>query len=184
MSEEYKNINTPMELFEFMNQNISYGYLGRNDKIYYFGDKNFNKDWEKFYILQGVDDILNTKVGTCFDQVEFAREWFILHNYEIKVFFHMIVLSYSNSYPSHTFLIYKDKVDNNWCWFENAWYELKGIHKFSTVDELLKFEYNENLKLLKDYNIKEEELNNFVIREISKPNRHISANDYIAFCLK
>lgn len=37
MREEYNNINTPKKLFEFMNQNISYGYLGKNNKIYYFG---------------------------------------------------------------------------------------------------------------------------------------------------
>jgi hypothetical protein len=38
---KYNLIKTPEELLNFMSNNINYGYLGKNDKIYYFGDVDF-----------------------------------------------------------------------------------------------------------------------------------------------
>ncbi len=182
MKEEYKKIQNPEELLDFMNKNINYGYLSKNDKIYHQDDPNFDKDWYNNYILESTEDILNTKVGNCFDQVEFEREWFLKHNYEIKVFFHIINLSYDNPYPTHTFLTYK--YNNKFYWFENAWNELKGIHEFDTMEELLNFEYEENVKNLKRFNIKDEELKCFKINEIKIPKKHITAKEYLNFCLK
>ena len=91
-----------------MNKNISYGYLGKNNKIYMPNDPNFDKDWLDNYILETPYDILSTKVGNCWDQVEFERNWFENNNYEYKTIYNQVLLNYDNSYPTHTFLVYKE----------------------------------------------------------------------------
>ena len=49
---KYNLIKTPEELLEFMDNNINYGYLGKNNKVYYFGDIDFDKDWYNEYVLE------------------------------------------------------------------------------------------------------------------------------------
>ena len=141
------NINTPEELLDFMSNNFNYGYLSKTGHLYRFNDDNFDFDWFNEYKLQTADELLETKVGNCFDQVEFERDWFLKHNYEIKTIFEMVNLSYENDYQTHSFLVYKDK-DNNWCWFENADYDNRGIHKFDSFDKLIDYEYK-NILLMK-----------------------------------
>ena len=165
-----------------MNKNISYGYLGKNNKVYMPNDPNFDKDWKDNYILENASDILSTKVGNCFDQVEFERNWFENNNYEYKTIYNQVLLNYDNSYPTHTFLVYKE--NNKWYYFENAWEDMKGIHEFNTLEELLEYEYNKYIEFLKEFNITDEEIEKIKYFEYSKPKEHISAKEYIEYMLK
>ena len=176
-----KEIKSPKELLDFMNKNIDYGYLSKSGKVYHSGDKDFDLNWYNEYILETKEDILNNSCGTCFDQVEFEREWFLKHNYEIKTFYQMVVLDYENSYPTHSFLAFKD--NNKWYWFENSFKENRGIYEFNSIDELIEFEYNKYLELLKKYNISDEEINKIIITEFDKPKERISAKEYIDHAL-
>lgn len=81
------NIKTPEELLEFMTNNINYGYLGKNGRIYHFDDIDFNPDWYEQYILEDTNELLINLYGNCWDQVEFEREWFLKHGYEIETIF-------------------------------------------------------------------------------------------------
>ena len=175
--EEYNNIKTPKELSEFMKKHITYGYLGKSGNIYHFNDEGFNEKWKDEYILENYIDVLNNKIGNCFDQVELERNWFNKNNYEFKTIYHQVMLDYDNPYPTHTFLVYKE--NESWYWFENAWEDMSGIHKFNTLDELLKYEYEENLKFLKTYNITQDEINKIQYFEYEKPNEHLSSIDYL-----
>ena len=172
------NINKPEELLDYMS-NIKYGYLGKNGKIYYQDDSNFNKDWFNQYVLENKEEFINNQCGTCFDQVEFERDWFINNNYSVKTFYEMVLLDYDNNYPTHSFLIYKD--NNKWCWFENADYNNRGIHKFDKLEELLEYQYNKYIELLKTFNISKEEINKIIITEFLKPKDNISAKEYIEY---
>ena len=171
------NIKTPEELLEFMSKNINYGYLGKNKHIYKPNDSNFNTDWYEEYILESKDDILKNLYGNCFDQVEFARDWFLNNHYEIKTIYEMVQLNYENNYPSHAFLAYKN--DNYWYWFENADLNNRGIHKFKTFQELINYQYDKYLELLKTFNIKSSEINKIIMTEFSKPKKHIKASEYL-----
>ena len=125
-----EKIKTPEELLVFMSENIKYGYLGRDGRIYYPDDIDFNNNWYNEYILENKNDVLNNLCGNCWDQVEFERYWFISHNYKVKTIFEMVNLDYDNNYPSHAFLIFYK--ENNWCWFENADFNNRGIHSFNS----------------------------------------------------
>lgn len=171
-------IKTPEELLNFMSNNINYGYLGNNGHVYYQNDSDFDSDWKEQYVLENSDEILNNLYGNCWDQVEFERDWFLKNNYEIKTIYEMVNLDYDNEYPTHSFLVYKD--DNNcWNWFENADFNNRGIHKFNTFDELLEYQYECYLKFLKNFNIKNSEIDKIIITEFSKPKEHASVEEYL-----
>ena len=97
------NSKLPSEFLDYMNKNIEYGYLGKNDKLYKYGDINFDVDWYDNYVLQSPNQLLTNKCGNCFDQVELERFWFLKNKYEVKTFFEMVNLNYETNYPTHTF---------------------------------------------------------------------------------
>ena len=173
-----EKINTPNELLEFMSARINYGYLGKNGRVYHYDDKDFNSDWYEQYILETDEELLNNLYGNCWDQVEFERSWFLKNKYEIKTIFEMVVLDYDNNYPTHSFLAYKDK-NNCWCWFENSDFNNRGIHRFNTYNELLKYQYKKYVSYLRTFNITEKELENIILTEFSKPKEHSSASEYL-----
>lgn len=171
------NIKTPEELLDFMSNNIKYGYLGKNGKVYHYDDLNFNLDWYEQYILENKDDLLKNLCGNCWDQVEFERYWFLKNGYEIKTIYEMVKLNYDNNYPTHSFIAYKD--NNYWFWFENSDFVNRGIHKFDTFDALLNYQYKKYVDFLKTFNITDEELEKIIITEFNKPKDHISAEEYL-----
>ena len=81
MQSEYDDINRPEELLNFMVQNFNYGYLSNDGNLHYPSDSDFDSSWFTTYILQSNEDLLKSKVGNCFDAVEFERSWFKKHNY-------------------------------------------------------------------------------------------------------
>lgn len=172
------DIKTPQELLEFMSNNINYGYLGKNKRIYQFDDPDFDSDWKEQYILESKDELLKNLVGNCWDQVEFERDWFINKGYEVKTIYEMVLLDYENKYPTHSFLVYKDENDN-WCWFENSDFNNRGIHKFSTLKELLDYQYSKYLQYLKTFDITNEEICKIIVTEFERPNENISAEEYL-----
>lgn len=178
---KYENINSPLELSKYMDYNLNYGYLGKNGKTHIYTDSDFNDVWYDEYVLENTEDILNTKVGNCYDQVEFERDWFINHGYDVKTFYEIVDLDYDNDYPTHSFLVFYDK---KWHWFENSDFNNRGIHSFDTLEELLNYQKNKYLELLDSYNIKEEEKEKIIIKEFNKPKEHISAQEYIDFVMK
>ena len=171
-------IRTPEELLNFMSNKINYGYLGKNGRVYHYDDIDFNSDWYEQYILESTDDLLNNLFGNCWDQVEFERDWFLKKGYEIKTIYEMVKLDYDNEYPTHSFLVYKDKNDY-WYWFENADFDNRGIHKFNSFDELLNYQYKKYVEFLKTFNITDEELEKIIVTEFDKPKEHISAEEYL-----
>lgn len=176
MNLEYEDIKTPEELLGWMSQ-INYGYQGKT-KLHYWDEEDFNEVWFDEYILEEPNDLIKTKVGNCWDQTEFEREWFIKNNYKIKTIYEMVNLPYENPYPTHSFLIYQDK-DGSWNWFENSDYDNRGIHKKKTLSELMDYQLARYITFLHTFNIKDEELNNIVIKEYEKPKLHCSAEEYI-----
>ena len=174
ISDYYNKINTPLELLEFMSNNIFYGYLGKSGRIYNYLDEDMDNNWYSEYILESKDDILNTLIGNCFDQVELERDWFTRNNYEIKTYFEMVDTNLENNYPTHSFLVYKD--NNKYYWFENSDFNNRGIHEYNTLEELL---IDQKKKYIDFVGIE-----NIIINEYQKPISGIDANEYLHFCTK
>lgn len=130
---DFDKINSPQELLNFMSNNIKYGFVGKNGKVYNNQNSEDWNDWYEQCLVQTGEQVLNTKVGTCWDQVELERLWFENNNYEIKTIFIWFEVDYENNYPTHSFLLYKN--NNKWYWFENSFESCRGIHEFNTIEE-------------------------------------------------
>ena len=89
---------------------------------------NVDETYATLYRLQGPESLLTSKCGVCWDQVELERYYFSLSNYEFKTY--IIVYFKDDTYPSHTFLIYK--IDNDYYCFEHSWEKYRGIRKYSS----------------------------------------------------
>ena len=94
----------------------------------------------------------------------------------------MVMVDYANPYPTHSFLIYKDS-NGDWCWFENADFIHRGIHNFSSYDELLDYQYNQYKESLKEFNITDDEIGKIIITCFDKPKEYASSKEYIAHCI-
>lgn len=143
---EYSDVKTPVDLYLFMKENIKYGFYSTYDNdTHRRVDMNDDMLYELLlfhsYYLQSPKELLISKHGICFDQVEFERDWFVKKGYEVYTFF--------TPHHNHCFLVFKD--ENGYNWFERTIKELNGIHTKKSLEELLyHYKYvqgNMNLKL-------------------------------------
>ncbi len=113
---------------------IEYGFkdeLGNN--ILLTNPKKWDEEIYDFYYLQTPEELLNTKCGVCYEQVELERKLFAEYGINVKTYF---ICTYDGeNVPSHTFLTFTK--EGYYYWFEHSWGEFKGIHKYKTEKELL-----------------------------------------------
>lgn len=173
----YENITTPIELLDYMSNNIKYGFLDKNGKIH---NNSNSEDWNDFgslCIVQDASGLLKTKHGTCWDQVELERDWFN-NNYEYKTIFLWFELDKPNNLPTHTFLIFKD--NDKYYWFENSFEKHRGIHEFNSEEDLIECVKIKQLEYaIENYDAKKEYYDFIKCYEYSKPNKDISVSDYL-----
>ena len=154
-------------------EEIEYGYKDKDGNIHYDMTSSFSDD----YRLQSPDEIKESKVGVCWDQVEYERYLFEKQNIKFNTYF---IVHYDNDKcPTHTFLIYED--NNKYYWFEHAWEKFKGIHEYNTEEEALKD--------IKDKFIKYELNNNYInnnlcIYKYDKPEYGLSVEEFYKHCEK
>lgn len=131
----FNDIQNPQELLSYMIENVIYGFVGKNKKIYDDTESDEWYDWYQECSVQTGEEILKTNVGTCWDQVELERLWFKNHKYDFKTIFIYFEVDHENTYPTHSFLLFYE--DSKWCWFEHAFGDFEGIYKFDTFNDAL-----------------------------------------------
>ncbi len=176
---EYLDVKTPEELYGFISENIKYGFRGNDKKDYdNANDINFGFACQRKWRLASPKRLFECKLGHCWDQVELERDWFNKHNYEYKTIFIWFLFEEENSYPTHTYLVYKD--NDKWNWFENADYNNRGIHEFNNKHEAIVGQLKKYLEYVEEYNpINEEIIKHIHIYEYDTPNYGCNMNEFI-----
>jgi len=128
-------IKTPTELLQYMQDNIKYGFVSRDGRVYQNDDIDWGRDWYSTCTVQSASGVLATNYGTCWDQVELERGWFTKHKYQFKTIFIIFAMNKPNNYPTHTFLAFVKK--DKWYWFENSFGTYRGIHEYASLQELV-----------------------------------------------
>ena len=110
-------------------KDIKIGYRDKEGNKYLGYKKNFK---DVFY-FQSPKQLLESKIGTCFEQVELEREVASKLDVDYRTYY----MTYpDNEYDiSHTFLIYKDH--KKYYWVENAWLAYQGLHSYNSKEALL-----------------------------------------------
>lgn len=150
---------------------IDYGWVDKNNNIHKIVDETFSSN----YKLQSPKEVLQNKVGVCWDQVELERYLFAKTKLEYKTYF---IVHYDNDKcPTHTFLTYEK--NNKVYWFEHSWSKYKGIHKYNSMNELIKDVKHKFIST--ELNSSYDEMN-LVIYEYTKPKYGIGVSEFYKHC--
>ena len=181
---KYEKLKTPEELLTFMDQNIVFGFIGKNGKKYTnMFTKAWEEDWYSECIVQSGEEVLKTRIGTCWDQVELERLWFKTNDYEFKTIFIWFEMNEENDLPTHTFLVYKS--DNKYCWFEHSFEDNKGIHEFDTFEKVIECVKQKQLEAaINSGKAKIEQYNLIKAYEFEEPLSNISVSEYLKHVTK
>ena len=146
MSTSYKMpkcYNIPMksenyrEKIDKVMQTIHYGWVDKDgqkhEKLQGFSDN---------YRLQFPDELLKSKLGVCWDQVELERKLFADEGIRVTLFF--IVYYDDAKCPTHTFVLIEE--DGKTIWYEHAWEKYAGWHKYKNTIEAMRDIRNKFLK--------------------------------------
>lgn len=154
---------------------INYGFNLNNKNIYPNNDEEWSNDFSKQYFLQSPNELKNSRLGVCWDQVELERYYFEKENIKCESYF---IVEYDGlEYPTHTFMIVE--LNKKYYWFEHSWEPYRGIKKFDSLDEALLHIKDKFIKMLVKRNISTEEL---VIYKYSKPKYGISSEEFFKHC--
>lgn len=154
-------------------ERIEYGFLDNNGKNI-FDNLEVEYTFNKVYYLMAPEELLNKKIGVCWDQVELERKLFEENNIKNETYF--IYIDDKNNLPSHTFLVYY--MNNKVYWFEHSWFNEKGIHEYNNLNELLndieiKFVKSRENEVSKDLDVH--------IYKYNKPNYNISCDEFYSY---
>jgi len=161
------------KLFKIMSE-FDYGWIDKAGHKYInqIAKSKFITD----YYLQNPKDIDTTKIGICWDQVEYERRFFLKNNIPHKSIF--IVYDDGVKYPNHTFLIFKS--NQKYYWFENTYSNVKGILEYNSLKDCLNHVKKEFLQENKLQNIDMP----IYFFEYEQPKYGIGAIDFITHCQK
>lgn len=161
---------TEQEIMDFMN-NINYGWVDSNNQSHLEVDETFSD----IYKLQSPQEIINNKIGVCWDQVELERYYFKQTDYNIKTYF---LVHYDNDRcPTHTFLVYEK--NNKYYWFEHSWQKYQGIHEYTNIKDLLIDVRNKFITT--ELNNQYDEMN-LVLREYERPEPGLNVQEFYKHC--
>ncbi len=115
---------------------------------------SFDSDFKDNFYLQRPVQLLASKVGTCFDQVELERE--LLSSYGVESRTYLLTYPDDKYDIAHSFLIYKD--NKHYYWVENSWYKYKGLHIYDSKNDLLEDVMHKFVQTIDDGRISEVKL--------------------------
>ncbi len=167
-------IEEKIKLIMNLLDSIEYGFKDENgENIINANPEKWDNEFSKFYYLQNPDELLKSKCGVCWDQVELERKLFQDNNIKFKTYFIYIVNN--DILPSHTFLTYEN--NNKHYWFEHSWGAYKGVHEYESELELLldvkKIFMNEHSYVSENYFL--------YIYEYQKPKKHINCDEFYEY---
>ena len=160
------NIQKIMDIME----QIEYGFLDNNGNNI-CDNVDLEYTFNKVYYIMSPEELLNKKIGVCWDQVELERKLFEESNIKNETYF--IYIDDKNNLPSHTFLVYY--VDNKVYWFEHSWFDEKGIHEYKNLNDLLN---DVEIKFIKSRENEVPKGLDVRIYKYNKPNYNISCNEF------
>lgn len=136
-TKEFLKLNTDSQLMEFMNCNITYGWIDRCKGKHLNNLKGFRES----YRVSSIDEILQTGLGTCIEQAKLIKFFFDRIGLENKLYCYRRYETEENfdkEVRMHCFVLFK--FNDMWYHFEHANRPKRGIHKYSSLEEAINAE--------------------------------------------
>lgn len=141
---EFLKLQTANELMDFMNKNVTYGWVDCNQGFHFNNLKGFREN----YRISSIDEILKSGLGTCIEQAKLIKSFFDKICLENRIYCHRRYETEENldtEVRMHCFVLFK----YNDCWyhFEHSNRPKRGIHRYESIEsaiEDLTSGFNEN----------------------------------------
>ena len=78
---KYEDIKNPIDLIEYMDSNIKYGFLDEYGNGYDLLNDSDAVNYIDKWTMSTPEEVLEHGYAMAFDQVEFERDWFVKNNY-------------------------------------------------------------------------------------------------------
>ncbi|MDO4742230.1 MAG: hypothetical protein Q4A79_02540 [Candidatus Saccharibacteria bacterium] len=149
---------------------IQYGWVdcdgGKHTDMAHFAEK---------YMLQIPNQLLESCLGVCWDQVELQRKLFANTGKHTRSFF--IVYYDGDKCPTHTFILFE--YNNKIFWHEHARAALRGLHEYDNLRSAISDVHNKfiNNELSGKYSPQ-----NLVIYEYDAPRKNLSCIEFYKHC--
>lgn len=167
MNKEYRE-----KIDEVMSQ-IDYGWVD------FSGEKHTElKGFSKSYVLQFPDELLESKLGVCWDQVELERKLFADAGINAQAFF--IVYYDDDKCPTHTFILFEE--DGKVIWYEHAWKMFAGWHEFDNWQDAVRT-IRDNFIKVEKIDVKNP-LNLAIYENYPAPSKKLGCLDFYHHCEK
>ena len=167
-------MNRILEIMDELS-NIEYGFKDKNGANL-INSESWDKNFYNFYYLLSPEELLHSKCGVCWDQVELERKLFNDANINCDTYF--IYIDDNENLPSHTFLIFQ--LNNKYYWFEHSWYDMKGIHEYNNIKALLNDVKNKFIDSIKNEINSNLNYETFIYK-YNKPKYHISCDEFYSY---
>ena len=161
-----------LKIMDILNT-IEYGFKDENgENIIDSNPQKWEKDFGSFYYLQSPEELLKSRCGVCWDQVELERKLMEENGFQIKTYF--LYIDDGKILPSHTFLTF-EKNDKHY-WFEHSWEKYRGIFEYPDEEHLLK-------DIIAKFKLDNSKIKNskIYLYEYQKPKYHLSCNDFYRY---
>ncbi len=165
------NINKIEEFFKYCQKEFKYGWLDQDGKRH----KGVNNG--KIYSLQSPSELINSKLGICWDMTELYRDYFASST-NLKYETYYLLYDDGNGCPSHTILVFYK--DDKVYWFEpmfqNTDCNYSGIHEYKNINDLL-IDFKKiwlNYALINKIIPKDYKKDNILLYKYDKPKYHIN----------
>ncbi len=165
------NMGTIKDFFEYCQKEFKYGWVDQD------GQRHEGVNDGKTYSLQSPEELMESKLGICWDRTELYRDYFKnMTNLKYETYY--LLYEDGKGCPSHTILVYYNQ--NKVYWFEPMFQDkdcyYSGIHEYNHLNDLLsdfKVIWIKNAIISriipKNYND-----NNILIYRYDKPKYHIN----------
>ena len=167
-------MNRILEIMDEL-RNIEYGFKDKNGANL-INSESWDKNFYNFYYLLSPEELLHSKCGVCWDQVELERKLFNDANINCDTYF--IYIDDNENLPSHTFLIFQ--LNDKYYWFEHSWYDMKGIHEYNNIKALLNDVKNKFIDSIKNEINSNLNYETFIYK-YNKPKYHISCDEFYSY---
>ena len=152
-------------------QSIDYGWVDKD------GQKHTElRGFSDNYALQFPDELLESKLGVCWDQVELERKLFAENEVKATPFF--IVYYDDGKCPTHTFMLIEE--NGKTIWYEHAWAKYAGWHEFDNLQNAIREIHD---KFIEQEKLTDINPNNLVIyMNYPAPDKKLSCLEFYHHC--
>ena len=131
-----EDIKTPEDIFDYMEENISYGWCDEKNNIHIDSMKGFRK----YYRTLSIEEILDKKIGCCIEQVYLMHYLFNKIKVKNKMFCCRIFEpddydNFEEEEHMHCFILYYR--NNKVYHMEHPNKKLKGVYEYNTEQEAI-----------------------------------------------